>query len=167
MRRASALATTRRLVSEGARVVVGDLDGRRSVPAQELGEAVVDGAVTASSEADVERLVGVGLERFGGLDFAFANAGIGSVARLVDLDVAEWSRVLDVNLTGPYLMIRHAARHMTAGGSIVVTASLNAVQAGIGMGAYCASKAGVAMLVQVAALELGPAGIRANAVGRS
>ena len=78
--------------------------------AQELGEAVATVPCGASSEADVERLVGVGLERFGGLDFAFANAGIGSVARLVDLDVAEWSRVLDVNLTGPYLMIKHAAR---------------------------------------------------------
>jgi 3-oxoacyl-[acyl-carrier protein] reductase len=54
---------------------------------------------------------------------------------------------------------------MRPGGSIVVTASLNAVQPGIGMGAYCSSKAAVAMLVQVAALELGPAGIRVNAVG--
>ena len=73
--------------------------------------------------------------------------------------------MLDVNLTGPYLLIKHAGRAMSAGGSIVVTASLNAVQAGVGMGAYCASKAGVAMLVQVAALELGPRGIRVNAVG--
>jgi NAD(P)-dependent dehydrogenase (short-subunit alcohol dehydrogenase family) len=54
---------------------------------------------------------------------------------------------------------------MQRGGAIVVTASLNAVQAGIGMGAYCASKAGVAMLVEVAAMELGPQGIRVNAVG--
>ena len=54
---------------------------------------------------------------------------------------------------------------MEAGGSIVVTASLNAVQAGPGMGAYCSSKAGVAMLVQVAALELGAADIRVNAIG--
>ena len=73
--------------------------------------------------------------------------------------------MLDVNLTGPFLTIKHAARRMTRGGSIVVTASLNGVQAGVGMGAYCSSKAGVAMLAQVAALELGPAGIRVNAVG--
>jgi short-subunit dehydrogenase len=74
-------------------------------------------------------------------------------------------RVLEVNLTGPFLTIKHAARRMGEGGSIVVTASLNAVQPGIGMGAYCSSKAGVAMLAEVAALELGPAGIRVNAVG--
>ncbi len=96
---------------------------------------------------------------------ACANAGIGAVARLVDAEVAEWSRVLDVNLTGPFLTIKHAARRMGRGGSIVVTASLNAVQPGIGMGAYCSSKAGVAMLARVAALELGPAGIRVNAFG--
>jgi NAD(P)-dependent dehydrogenase (short-subunit alcohol dehydrogenase family) len=54
---------------------------------------------------------------------------------------------------------------MGSGGSIVVTASLNAVQAGKSMGAYCCSKAAVAMLVQVAALELGGAGVRVNAVG--
>jgi NAD(P)-dependent dehydrogenase (short-subunit alcohol dehydrogenase family) len=160
------LATTRRLVSEGAQVVVGDLDASALEPvAKELGDAVATVTGDVSSEADVERLVGTAVERFGRLDVAFANAGIGSIARLVDLDVAEWSRVLDVNLTGPYLLIKHAAQHMGEGGSIVVTASLNAVQAGIGMGAYCASKAGVAMLVEVAALELGPKGIRVNAVG--
>ena len=160
------LATTRRFVSEGARVVVGDLDEAALEPvAKELGDAVATVPCDVSSEPDVERLVATAGERFGRLDIAFANAGIGSINRLVDLGVSEWSRVLDVNLTGPYLLIKHAARQMPAGSSIVVTSSLNAVQAGVGMGAYCASKAGVAMLVQVAALELGPAGIRVNAVG--
>ena len=70
----------------------------------------------------------------------------------------EWSRVLDVNLTGPFLTIKHAGRRMDRGGSIIATASLNAVQSGNGMGAYCVSKAGVAMLVEVAAIELGPKG---------
>jgi len=160
------LATARRLVAEGGRVVVGDLNADALDPvAQELGDAVVTVAGDVSAEADVERLVAAALDRFGRLDVAFANAGIGSVARLADLDISEWSRVLDVNLTGPYLLIKHASKHMGEGGSIVVTASLNAVQAGIGMGAYCVSKAGVAMLVQVAGLELGPRGIRVNAVG--
>jgi NAD(P)-dependent dehydrogenase (short-subunit alcohol dehydrogenase family) len=116
-------------------------------------------------ETDVEALATLAVERFGGLDIAFANAGIGAIQRLVDADADMWKRVLDVNLTGPFLTIKHAARRMGDGGSIVVTASLNAVQAGVGMGAYCSSKAGVAMLTQVAALELGPAGIRVNAVG--
>ena len=160
------LATTRRIVADGGRVVVGDIDDAAlSTLPSEFGEAVSIVTCDVTVEADVEGLAEAAVDRFGGLDIAFANAGIGSVSRLVDADAAEWARVLDVNLTGPFLTIKHAARRMTRGGAIVVTASLNGVQAGVGMGAYCSSKAGVAMLAQVAALELGPAGIRVNAVG--
>ena len=103
-------------------------------------------------------------DEFGSLDIAFANAGIGSFAPIVDTDVSEWKHVVDVNLIGPLLTMKHAARRMRPGGSIVATSSLNAVQASNGMSAYCATKAGLAMLVQVAALELGPRGIRVNAI---
>jgi NAD(P)-dependent dehydrogenase (short-subunit alcohol dehydrogenase family) len=159
-------ASTRRLVAEGGQVVVGDVDeaGLKAV-AEELGDAVATVRCDVTSEADVEALADAAVERFGGLHVAFANAGIGSLARLADADLAEWQRVLDINLTGPFLTIKHAARRMADGGSIIVTASLNAVQAGVAMGAYCATKAGVAMLVQVAALELGAQGIRVNAIG--
>jgi NAD(P)-dependent dehydrogenase (short-subunit alcohol dehydrogenase family) len=160
------LATARRLVAEGAWVVIGDRDADSLAgAATELGDAVVTVQGDAASEDDVAELVTTAIHRFGRLDVAFANAGIGTPGRIVDCDVADWSRVLDVNLTGPFLLIKHAAKQMPPGSSIVVTASLNAVQAGSGMAAYCASKAGVAMLVQVAALELGPLGIRVNAVG--
>ena len=104
------------------------------------------------------------IERFDRLDVAFANAGIGAVGRILDMDVTEWQRVLDVNLTGVLLTVKHAALRMDDGGSIIITASLNAVQPGPGMSAYCSSKAAVAMLAEVAALELGPSGIRVNAV---
>lgn len=158
-------ATAQRFVAEGARVVVGDLDDvALAALADELGDAVAVQRCDVTVEAEVEALTELAVQRFGGLDIAFANAGIGSAQRLVDADLEQWQRVLDVNVNGPFLTIKHAARRMTSGGSIVVTASLNAVQAGIGMGAYCTSKAGVAMLVQVAALELGPAGIRVNAI---
>jgi NAD(P)-dependent dehydrogenase (short-subunit alcohol dehydrogenase family) len=160
------LASTQRFVAEGARVVVGDIDeDALGAVAKELGDGVATVRCDVTVEDDVARLADTAADRYGRLDVAFANAGIGSFSRVVDADLAEWSRVLDVNLTGPFLTIKHAARHMEQGGSIVVTASLNAVQAGPGMGAYCSSKAGVAMLVQVAALELGSAGIRVNAVG--
>lgn len=160
------LATARRFVDGGARVVVGDIDEEalQTVTA-ELGSAIVAVRCDVTVEADVEHLAQTAVDRFGRLDVAFANAGIGSFARIVDADLTEWSRVLDVNLTGPFLTIKHAARRMGQGGSIVVTASLNAVQPGPGMGAYCSSKAAVAMLVQVAAQELGPDGIRVNAIG--
>ena len=133
--------------------------------ADELGDAVVTLRCDVTVEGDLALLTDTAVERFGGLHIAFANAGTATVGTVVDLDIAEWTRVLDVNLTGPMLTIKHAARRMERGGSIIATASLNAVQAGNGMGAYCVSKAGVAMLVEVAAIELGPAGIRVNAVG--
>ena len=160
------LAATRRFVAEGGQVVVGDVDAAAlELVAAELGEAVTTVVGDVTVEADVERLADAAVEHFGGLHVAFANAGIGSLARIADAELAEWQRVLDVNLTGPFLTIKHASRRMGTGGSIVVTASLNAVQAGVGMAAYCATKAGVAMLVEVAAMELGPQGIRVNAVG--
>jgi len=160
------LATTRRFVADGARVVVGDIDEKALVDvATELGDAVDTVRCDVTVEDDVARLADTAVERFGGLHIAFANAGTATIAPVVDLTLDEWSRVLDVNLTGPMLTIKHAGRRMDDGGSIIATASLNAVQAGNGMGAYCVSKAGVAMLVEVAAIELGPRGIRVNAVG--
>jgi NAD(P)-dependent dehydrogenase (short-subunit alcohol dehydrogenase family) len=160
------LASTRRFVADGARVVVGDIDrAALDAAATELGDAVATVVCDVTVEGDVESLAGTAVDRFGRLDIAFANAGTATASPIVDSARSEWDRVLGVNLTGPFLTIKHAARRMERGGSIVVTASLNAVQPGAGMAAYCVSKAGVAMLVEVAALELGPSGIRVNAVG--
>ena len=160
------LASARRFVAEGARVVVGDIDDAAlAAVADELGDAVATVRCDVTAEDDIAGLAETALDRFGGLDIALANAGTASLGPVTDMDLAEWTRVLDVNLTGPMLTIKHAGRRMARGGSIIVTASLNAVQAGNGMGAYCTSKAGVAMLAQVAAIELGPAGIRVNAIG--
>src|SRR5262249_33522422 len=123
-------ATVRRFVAEGARVVAGDRDeAGLAAPGDTGGPGNGDVPVGADAEALAETAV----ERFGRLDVAFANAGTGSVARLADCDLAEWQRVLDVNLNGPFLTVKHAARRMGAGGSIVITGSLNSVQAGVGM----------------------------------
>jgi NAD(P)-dependent dehydrogenase (short-subunit alcohol dehydrogenase family) len=160
------LATVRRFVAAGARVMIGDIEGDRAAAvAAELGEAVVSRRCDVRTESDVEALFEDTLARFGGMHVAFANAGIGSFAPVVDTSVADWMRVLEVNLVGPLLTIKHAAGRMDQGGSIILTSSLNAVQPAVGMSAYCCSKAGLAMLAQVAALELGPRGIRVNAIG--
>jgi NAD(P)-dependent dehydrogenase (short-subunit alcohol dehydrogenase family) len=160
------LATVRRFVAEGARVLIGDIDGDGAAAvAAELGEAVASRRCDVRVESEVEALCQEAQARFGGLQVAFANAGIGSFGPVVDVDVDDWRRVLEVNLVGPLLTVKHAARRMGAGGSIVLTASLNAVQPAIGMSAYCCAKAGLAMLAQVAALELGPRAIRVNAIG--
>lgn len=156
------LATTKRFLVEGAKVVVGDVDEEALAA---LPEGVVGVRCDVRQEADVEALCAEAVNRFNGLDIAFANAGVGTGGPIVDADPAEWMRVIEVNLLGPMLTIKHAARRMADGGAIVVTASLNAVQPGTWASAYCSSKAGVAMLTKVAAMELGPAGIRVNAVG--
>ncbi len=159
------LATVRRFVAEGARIMIGDVDGEATASAaEELGPNVVGQRCDVRDEADVDALCEAAVGAFGSIDIAFANAGIGSFGAIVDTDLDEWKRVIDVNLVGPLLTFKHAARRMEHGGSIVATSSLNAVQASKGMSAYCASKAGLAMLVQVAALELGPRGIRVNAI---
>jgi NAD(P)-dependent dehydrogenase (short-subunit alcohol dehydrogenase family) len=160
------LAAARRFVADGASVVIGDInaDALAKVEA-DLGARAATVRCDVTNETDVEHLAAAAVDRFGKLDIAFANAGIGGFSKVVDANVAEWKRVLDINLVGPMLTIKHAAQRMGDGGSIIVTASLNAVQAGPGMSAYCASKAGAAMLVEVAALELGARGIRVNAIG--
>jgi NAD(P)-dependent dehydrogenase (short-subunit alcohol dehydrogenase family) len=91
-------------------------------------------------------------------------AGFSGFGPITDLAVEQFREVVDVCLTGGFLVIKHAGARMGQGGSIVSLTSLNARQPGIGMSAYCSAKAGLAMLTQVAALELGPRGIRVNAV---
>jgi NAD(P)-dependent dehydrogenase (short-subunit alcohol dehydrogenase family) len=95
-------------------------------------------------------------------------AGIGASGMLLMQSPAEWERVLAVNLTGTWLTLRAAAQAMVdagAGGSIVAVSSISGTVVDRDMGAYCVSKAGVDMLVKVAAVEWGGYGIRVNAVG--
>ncbi|OBA63246.1 glucose 1-dehydrogenase [Mycobacterium sp. 1100029.7] len=95
-------------------------------------------------------------------------AGVGAAGLLLEQSPAQWQRVLAVNLTGTWLTIRAAAQAMIQageGGSIVAVSSISGSIADRDMGAYCVSKAGVDMLVKVAAVEWGTHGIRVNAVG--
>jgi NAD(P)-dependent dehydrogenase (short-subunit alcohol dehydrogenase family) len=159
------LGIARRFVGEGAHVVLGDVDAAGlAAAAAELGDAcrTVTGSVT--SEADVEALFATALDQLGGVDVVVANAGAGGFAPLVDHPLGEWQRVIDLCLTGVFLTVKHAGRNLGPGGSIVTIASLNAVQPAEGMAAYCAAKAGVAMLTKVAAMELGRRGIRATCI---
>ncbi|MEU8135775.1 SDR family NAD(P)-dependent oxidoreductase [Streptodolium elevatio] len=161
-------AVARRFAAEGALVVAGDIDkAALKVLADELGDRVAVARCDVTVEADVEALVALAVERFGGLDVAVANAGGGGSAELVDHDYAAFQRIVNLCLNGVFLTVKHAGAAMKAagrGGSIVNMASLNAVQAGRGMAAYCSAKAGVVALTEVAALELGRHGVRVNAV---
>src|SRR3954447_2092736 len=150
------LAIVRRYVAEGAHVVIGDIDtdGMARVAA-ELLDGVTTASADATNEADIEALAATAVDRYGHLDIAVANAGGGAFAPIVEHELSEWQRVIDLCLTSAFLTIKHAGARLTDGGSIITIASLNAVQPAEGLGAYCAAKAGVAMLTRVAAMELG------------
>ncbi|WP_231482604.1 SDR family NAD(P)-dependent oxidoreductase [Nocardioides sp. URHA0020] len=141
----AAIAT--RFTVEGWRVEVADLP-----------------TVDVTDEATVATFLDGVLAAHGRLDAVVNSAGVSTLGNVVDLDVAEWRRVVDVCLTGGFVVIKQAGRRLTAGGSIVSLSSLNARQPGAGLAPYCAAKAGLSMLTEVAALELGPSGIRVNAI---
>ena len=157
-------------VAEGARVVIADIDSDGiGAMISALGHNHADGAVVdVRDEAAVEKMVALAIRRFGRLDIAFNNAGVGGFSPVQDYDLADWDRVLGICLTGTFLCIKHEAKQFIqqgTGGSIINVASLNAMQATEGLAAYCSAKAGVAMLTKVAALELGRRQIRVNAIG--
>jgi NAD(P)-dependent dehydrogenase (short-subunit alcohol dehydrogenase family) len=161
------LAIVRRLVEEGARVVVADLnaDALAAVSA-ELGEAVHALQIDVRLESDVARMVDAATERFERLDVAFNCAGLSVFGELMELAEDDWDTVIDVCLKGVYLSVKHEARSMSAheGGAIVNIASLNCRVPMYGGGAYACAKAGVEMLSRNAALELAPRRIRVNTV---
>jgi 3-oxoacyl-[acyl-carrier protein] reductase len=154
------LATVELLRAAGARVAVVDIQ-RRTTPAELFIECDI------SVEDDVVSAVAQVHDAFGGLDVAVLNAGVGGFGSLVELSSAEWDRVIGVNLRGTFLCLREVARAMVAGGrggAIVAVSSISGFLADRMMGHYSVSKAGVAELVRVAARELGPFGVRVNAV---
>lgn len=160
-----AIAT--RYVAEGAKVVAADIDeAGLATLAESSGDSIAICGCDVTNESQVQAAVELAVQQFGTLDIAVANAGAGTGSLLVDHDLAEWRRIVDLCLTGVFLTVKHSGRVLTGrgSGSIVVTASLNAIQPGRGMGAYCSAKAGVAMLTEVAALEMGPSGVRVNAI---
>jgi NAD(P)-dependent dehydrogenase (short-subunit alcohol dehydrogenase family) len=163
-------AAARLFAAEGGRVVVADV----TEGADETARLIRDAGGTAEalrmdagSEEDVIRTVALAVDRFGGLDIAFANAGIsGGMANIFDTDVSLITEVLRVNLIGPYLMIKHAAPKIAerGGGAIVLTASVAGIRSGAGSPAYSASKAGVINLAMVSAQQLSGSNVRVNAL---
>jgi NAD(P)-dependent dehydrogenase (short-subunit alcohol dehydrogenase family) len=159
-------ATGELLVAEGASVVIADVDvDRGREVAAQIGEAA-DFKQTDVSDADeVQALVDFAVDRFGGLDIMFNNAGIGSaLKRFLPDDLEDFSRIMSVNLFGVIAGSQRAARYMKdhGGGSIINNASIAAVNAGTGMISYRASKAAVAHATKCMAIDLAPYGIRVN-----
>ena len=159
-------AAARLFAGRGGNVVAFDLTD--TVHATADGHAnIVALTGDAGDKAQVDAAVARAVADFGGLDFAFANAGVGGgLAAFLDLTVEEWERVLRVNLIGVFLTMQAAARVMVPAGrgSIVATASVAGIRSGAGGMPYSASKAGVINLVATAANQLSGSGVRVNAV---
>ncbi|MFF0088637.1 SDR family oxidoreductase [Streptomyces canus] len=166
-------ATARRLLEEGARVVISDAHARR-LKDHEAGLArEFEGAVTSvvcdvTDEAQVRTLFDTAVREHGRLDIVVNNAGLGGTSSLVDMTDEQWSEVLDVTLNGTFRCTRAALRHMRdTGGVIVNNASVVGWRAQAGQAHYAAAKAGVMALTRCAALEAAEYGVRVNAVAPS
>jgi NAD(P)-dependent dehydrogenase (short-subunit alcohol dehydrogenase family) len=167
------LGCARVLARDGCHVtIMGRTEARLAEAASGLRASAPAGVTIAVAAGDVsdEAAVIAAVERAaaptGKLDVAVANAGAGAGGPIFSTTVEMWRYTMDVNLTGTFLTVKHAGQRMAAngGGAIVAMSSIAAPLTHRFMAPYCASKAGVEMLVKVAADELGPLGIRCNAV---
>lgn len=161
-----------RLACEGVCVAVADVS---LVAAQEVAARIkeADGdaiaiQVDVTSPSQIAALVSQTQERWGRIHILVNNAGVSSERPFLEMDVAEWDRVLSVNLRGPFLCSQAVARAMVqagGGGKIVNITSINAQVVVPGLCHYCASKGGLQMLTKALAVELAPHKINVNAVG--
>ena len=154
-------ASAQALAEDGCRVVLADrnADGAATRAAQ-LGRPHTSGHVEVTDEQSVQRL----FAEVGPIDAVVNCAGFSNVGLITDMPVDQFRSVIDVCLTGGFIVAKHAGKRLPEGGVLVSISSLNGRQPAAGMSAYCAAKAGLSMLTQVAALELGPRGIRVNAI---
>jgi NAD(P)-dependent dehydrogenase (short-subunit alcohol dehydrogenase family) len=160
-------ASAKLFAVEGGNVIAADRSGAVHDTVAAIGGTAVAVEMDAGVEADVEALVALACDRFGGIDAFFANAGIsGGIESVLEQSVELWTEVLRVNLIGPFLAIKHAAPRMAerGKGAIVCTASVAGLRSGAGGSAYSASKAGVINLVQTAAQQLSGSNVRVNAI---
>ena len=162
--------------SEGATLVIGDLSDGVFATARAIeaaGGIVTAMQMDAGAESDVAGMIAAAVASYGGIDIAFANAGVsGGMDGIFETTPDHMAEVLRVNLIGPMLMVKHAGKRMWdqaietpgRGGSIILTASVAGIRSGAGGPSYSASKAGVINLAQTSAQQLSETGVRVNAL---
>jgi len=167
------IASARRLMDEGACVVLCDIDRAalaetESALRKDYGSDVIAGVwADVTSEAAIAAAYSEAAWRFGGLDICVSNAGIASASPIEDTSLAVWNRNMDILATGYFLVAREMVRLLKAqgiGGSIVFIGSKNGLAASPGASAYCTAKASELHLARCIALEGAPHGIRCNVV---
>ena len=163
------LACATRMRDDGASVTLmgrrqDKLEEAQALLARTSGPDVRIAAGDVANEDEVAAAVRTAVDATGALHGCVAAAGTGTFGPLLDTAREQWDAVLNTNLTGTMLTLKHAGRAMIDGGAIVAISSIAGVLTHRWMTAYCVSKAGIEMLVRNAADELGGAGIRVNAV---
>lgn len=165
-------ATAQRLAREGTRVALlsRTLEDVRHT-AIEIEEAGGDALPLQADVSDAEEMrcvVDEVIDRWGRLDFVFANAGVnGTWAPIEELEVDDWRKTIDINLTGTFLTLKYAVPYLKKqGGSVVVTSSINGTRtfSNTGATAYASTKAGQLAMAKHLALELAPHGVRVNVI---
>lgn len=159
-------ASVKVFVREGATVVAGDISGAERDTAAEIGAGVFPIRCDVSREADVEAMMAAAVEKFGRLDVVLNVAGIADGCLLRDLPMELYDRLMDVDLRGVMLGMKHGIRAMrgAGGGSIVNWSSVGGLNGSFGTSVYSAAKAGVIAATKAAAVEYGSQGIRVNVI---
>ena len=160
-------AAARRMLEEGARLVLSDLDlsalerTRTGLPDGEVELVVAD----VSRPEDVAALAARTMDRFGGVDVVFSNAGnFGTVAPIADYPLGVFDAVHAVHVRGAFLLAQHLTPHMRAGGSFIITSSVAATRGDPGVYAYITAKHAQVGLMRCLAKELAPRRIRVNTI---
>lgn len=151
-------------IREGAKVMLFDLNADLLRKAKDkFKEDCVTAVGDVSKEKDLEKAVLQCVDHFGHVDIGINSAGTGSYGHITELAVEAWDMVININLRGVFLSMKHEARQILAtaeNGVIINIASLNSRQPAEGLAPYCSAKAGVEMMTKVGAMELGPHKIR-------
>lgn len=161
-------AIAKRFVADGARICI---TGRNQAKLDSIVETLPPGStITCSGDVskyeDAKRMVEATVEFGGKIDVLVNNAGIDQGGSVVKLDPEVWRKVIEINLTGPFLLMKSAIPYMikNGGGSIINIASVGGLRCLTGMPAYASSKAGLIMLTQAVAMDYGPYNVRSNVV---
>lgn len=169
--RGAGRAIAQRLAEDGFTIVIGDVRAESAnEAAQEIatstGVDTAGFAVDVSSASSVDGFIAEIVERFGTVDVLINNAGVISIMPLSAIEEAEWDRVIDINLKGPYLTTRAALPYLTSSGwgRIVNIASDVGKRGEANIAHYCASKFGVVGLTQATGVELARTGVTVNAI---
>ena len=160
-------ATARLFADEGAKVVLADVDEEGlAVVTDEIGAEWAAYVVTDVTDSEqVAAAVRIATERFGGLDVAFANAGVfGDATPIVDYPEDVFDHVMAVNVKGSFLLAKHALAAMRDGGSLIFNSSVVGLLSDAGIAGYATSKHAIVGLMRTAAREVADRGIRVNSI---